>query len=138
MKFPVVKPPIPLPENAILTLKSLTEEKTLDPETGEPVYTPKTKTVKASLTWSTQENKDKDQPGANFHDIDIVGYLTTPKTFPTGYISSGVVPCVLKTSRGDKSGELTFKLLETPFDKSPIAQSIGTPIQGTFRLRGDA
>jgi hypothetical protein len=128
----LVIPPIIPTANATIWVQSDTGAITVDPDTGNEVFTP---TELIELTaFLTRDRSGKDyerEPGSKVEMVKLRGYILDAPNLPRS-LSVTAKMTYLDNAGFERSGEFDFELVATPFAPE-ITQSVGIPIRGTFR-----
>ncbi len=134
MKFPVVKPPITMEENASVYFEVPTGNYIVDPITQneEPEYTELE--VKAHIVETSINERENENAGLDQKKVGIRGYLLVT-SLPDGIRSSDRVKVVMRNSGKPEQGTLFFREKITSM-RDNIVATIGIPIEGYFQSIG--
>ncbi len=135
METPLVIPPITTPPNTTITFLKETGNYSVDSETGEerPIY--QEQVCQAILTRFDAKSTILQEPGSNYADSYVKGYIVSPNPLPSDFRLDSVVKVIITDleSGFTRRGEIETTQVITPFNNA-ISSVIGQPIQGIFRL----
>ncbi len=135
METPLVIPPLTIAPNTTITFLKETGNYNIDPDSGEekPIY--QTLECQAILTRFDAKSKIFQEPGSNYADSYVKGYIVSPNPLPSDFRLDSVVKVIITDLESGfvRRGEIETTQVITPFNNA-ISSVIGQPIQGIFRL----